>query len=155
MRKRITTSLPDPASLPETQWLDLARIAQVEITSEDANHPIESALIAGNAGSGWKAGSSGEQTLRLLFDEPQKLKHIRLVFSENEYERTQEFVLAWSTDGLAYHDIVRQQYNFSPSTTEVEEYDVNLEGAKTLRLKIVPNISGGETIASLTELRVA
>ena len=101
------------------------------------------------------AAQSGEQTLRLLFDEPQKLKHIRLVFNENNDKRTQEFLLRWSKDGVVFSDIVRQQFNFNPPCTEVEEYDVNLDGVKALELKIIPDISGGAAIASLAELRVA
>jgi hypothetical protein len=55
----------------------------VEVTSEDAAHPIESALIP-SAGSGWRAGRPGQQTVRLLFDEPQKVARIRLLFQEDE-----------------------------------------------------------------------
>jgi hypothetical protein len=134
--------------------LDLERTAEVEITSETPSNPVDFALVAGTD-SGWMAAQSGEQTLRLLFDEPKKLKHIRLVFNENNDSRTQEFVLRWSADGVLFHDIVRQQYNFSPPATEVEEYCVDLDGVKALELNIVPDISGGPTIASLAELRVA
>lgn len=133
--------------------MDLNKIAEVEITSEDPNHPIDDALVPG-VGSGWTATQSGEQTLQLHFDEPQMLKHIRLVFNENNYERTQEFVLRWSKDGVVFHDIVRQQYNFRPATTEVEEYDVNLDGVVALQLKITPDING-PVIATLAELRLA
>jgi hypothetical protein len=136
------------------ECLDLNKIAQVEITSENPANPIEAALIPGMA-SGWIAATSGEQTLGILFDEPQSLKHIRLVFTENHHKRTQEFVLRWSGDGMVFHDIVRQQYNFNPSTTEVEEYDVNLDGVTALQLKIIPDISGGSANASLAELRLA
>jgi hypothetical protein len=129
-------------------WLDLNKIAQVEITSEDPASPIDAALVPGMK-SGWTATQSGEQTLRVLFDEPKKLKLIHLVFNENSQERTQEFVLRWSGD------IVRQQYNFSPPSTEVEDYDVNLDGVTTLQLKIIPDISGGAAIASLAELLLA
>jgi len=134
--------------------LDIQRTAEVEITSETPDNPVDFALVAGT-NSGWLAAQSGEQMLRLLFDESQKLNHIRLVFKENNEARTQEFVLRWSADGEVFHDIVRQQYNFSPPTTEVEEYDVNLDGVKALELKIVPDISGGPAIASLAELRLA
>jgi hypothetical protein len=154
MRKRIADLGADAASQKEKVWLDLNKIAEVEISSETPANPIEFALIPGKE-SGWSAAQSGEQTLRLLFDEPQKLKHIRLVFIESNYKRTQEFILRWSKDGLRFTDIARQQYNFSPPSTEVEEYDVNLEGVKALEMKIVPDISGGPAIASLAELRLA
>ena len=157
MRKRIIGHGPREVSAVEPVWLNLERLAQVEITSEDANCPIESALIPGT-GSGWRAAQPGEQAIRLLFDEPLRLTRIYLVFHEGERERTQEFVLRWSSDGgQSYREIVRQQYNFSPpeSVREAEDYDVDLEGVTVLELSLVPDISGGSSRASLTQLRVA
>ena len=157
MRKRIIGNGPRDVSATEPGWLDLERLAQVEITSEDAAYPIESALILGT-GSGWRAAQPGEQTIRLLFDEPLRLKRIHLVFSEGELERTQEFVLRWSPDGgQSYREILRQQYNFSPpdAAPEVEDYNLDLDGVTALELKIVPDISGGDARASLAQLRVA
>jgi hypothetical protein len=157
MRKRIIGHGPREVAAAEPVWLDLERLAQVEITSEDADHPIESALIPGT-GSGWRAAQPGEQTIRLLFDEPLRLQRLRIVFHEGEQERTQEFVLRWSPDGgQSYREIVRQQYNFSPPKggCEVEDYDVDLDGVTVLELRIVPDISGGGVRASLAQLRVA
>jgi hypothetical protein len=157
MRKRIIGQGPRAVATAEPGWVDLERLAQVEITSEDADYPIESALIPGR-GSGWRAAEPGEQTIRLLFDAPRQLKRIHLVFQEDEQERTQEFVLRWSPDGgQSYREIVRQQYNFSPpdAAREVEDYDIDLDGVTALELRIVPNISGGSALASLTQLRVA
>ena len=54
MRKRIIGHGPREVAAAEPGWLDLERLAQVEITSEDAGYPIESALIPG-MGSGWRA----------------------------------------------------------------------------------------------------
>ena len=92
---------------------------------------------------------------RLIFDEPQKLKHIRLVFIENRHPRTQEFVLRWSSDGETYNEIMRQQYNFNPPATETEEYKLDLQNVKALELTIIPDITGGGSIASLSELCLA
>jgi len=157
MRKYIIGHSPHKVSDTEQGWLDLEPLAQVEITSEDVDYSIESALIPGT-GPGWRAAQPGEQTIRLLFDEPLKLRRIHLVFHEDEQERTQEFVLRWSPDrGQTYQEIVRQQYNFSPpeATREVEDYTIDLDGITTLELTIVPDISGGNARASLAELRVA
>ena len=157
MRKRIIGHGPRDVAAAEPGWMDLERLAQVEITSEDVDHPIESALIPGT-GSGWRAAQPGEQTIRLLFNEPLRLKRIHLVFQEDEQERTQEFVLRWSPDGgQSYREILRQQYNFSPpeAAREVEDYDVDLDGVRALELRIVPDISGGSARASLAQLRVA
>jgi hypothetical protein len=157
MRKKIIGSVPDSTS-PASQegWLDLERLAQVELTSEDAAHPIEAALAPGLE-PGWRAAQPGEQTIRFLFDEPQPLRRLRLVFDEREQARTQEFVLRWSADsGQTYREIVRQQYNFSPPSTvrEVEDYGVALERVTTLELRIVPDISGGDSCASLAMMRL-
>lgn len=157
MRKRIIGHGPHDVSATEPGWLDLESLAQIEITSEDVDHSIESALIPGR-GSGWRAAQSGEQTIRLLFDEPRSLRRIHLKFHEGEQERTQEFVLWWSPDGgHSYREIVRQQFNFSPpgASREVEDYDIDLDGVTALELRIVPDISDGSARASLTQLRVA
>jgi len=157
MRKRIIGHGPREVAAAEPGWMDLDLLAQVEITSEDLDYPIESALIPGT-GSGWRAAQPGEQTIRLLFNEPLRLRRIHLMFHEGEQERTQEFVLRWSPDGgQSYREILRQQYNFSPpeAAREVEDYDVDLDGVTALELKIVPDISGGSPRASLAQLRVA
>ena len=157
MRMRIVCDGVQEVSPTDQHWLDVDRIAQVEITSEAAGHPIESALLS-DTGSGWQAATGGEQTMRLLFDAPMRLSRIRLVFDEEHHVRTQEFALRWSPDGgQSYRQLVRQRYNFSPpaTTREVEDYTVNLDGATALELSIVPDISGGEARASLARLQLA
>jgi hypothetical protein len=107
---------------------------------------------------GWRAADSGTQTIRLIFDEPQKLTRISLVFEESETERTQEFVLRWSPDGgRSFREIVRQQWNFSSPNTirEIEEYRVQLSDVTVLELVIVPDISREAARASLKSLRVS
>ncbi len=156
MRKQIIGHGPGKDAVDEPVWIDLERLAQVEITSEDVDHPIESALIP-RVGPGWRAAQPGEQTIRLRFDEPLSIKRIRLVFHAEEQERTQEFVLRWSPDGgQSYREIVRQQYNFSPGAAlELEDYEFDLDGVTGLELSIVPDISGGSARASLAQLRLA
>jgi hypothetical protein len=120
MRKR--SIVPDHRTEPrDDKWLDLAKLAEVEVTSESDSHPIEFALLQ-NGPDGWRAAGPGQQTIRILFDEPQTVRRILLVFEEHELARSQEFVLRWSPDrGDPYRDIVRQQWNFSPPDT-VREY---------------------------------
>jgi len=158
MRKQIIQQGIQGTSPADCQvWLDVGHLVQVELTSEDAEHPIESALIM-NTGSGWRAQQPGEQTIRLLFDKPHSIRRIQLAFREDERERTQEFVLRWSADGGAScQEIVRQQYNFSPPAInrELEDYVVDLDGLTMLELSIIPDISGGGTRASLAQLRLA
>ena len=87
--------------------------ASVEITSEDSAFPIESSLLRQEKG-GWRAAEPGVQTIRLIFDEPQRLRRIAIVFVETETKRTQEFTLRWSPDrGCSFREIVRQQWNLS------------------------------------------
>ncbi len=152
MRKRLIRSA---SSAPAGDWLPVEELASVEITSEDPATPIEAAL-RGEA-PGWLAAEPGPQIIRLVFDRPQTLRRIRLVFVEPELARTQEVTLRWSPyGGRSFHEIVRQQWNFNPAgaTREVEDYHVELSGVGVLSLDIVPSIAGGPARASLAELRL-
>jgi hypothetical protein len=151
----------DPAakenSSARQDWLNVETLAEVEITSEDSAHPIEAALVPGGT-VGWRAAEPGDQTIRLLFHHPQKLRRIWMSFVEPKTERTQEYVLRWSSDnGQSFKEIVRQQWNFSPPTTtnEIEDHQVELPAATVLELSIKPDISGGAAVASLAEFRLA
>ena len=157
MRKQLLSSRSEPERLPTAAWLDLEKIADVAITSEDPEHPIESALVGGGQG-GWRAASPGEQTIRLSFPKPQFLRRIFLEFAETSAARTQEFLLRWSADGGAsYRDIVRQQFHFSPpgTTGQIEDYGVELDGVTTLELIIVPDVQRGDAHASLARLQLS
>src|SRR5438477_2323243 len=157
MRKRLVTPTLETVRSSGEAWLDIERAAIVEITSEEKDYPVESAFVLGEA-QGWRAAEPGPQTIRLVFDQPQRLRRISLVFEESETERTQEFVLRWSPDGgNSFREIVRQQWNFSPPNTvcEIEEYQVELSNVTALELVIVPDISRGTTRASLKSLRVS
>jgi len=152
----IPVSAPSEHSLAE-EWIDLASEARVEISSEDPEHPIEAALLSSSQG-GWRAARPGEQTIRLIFDRPQRVRRIHLLFEERDRARTQEFALHWSPDGgRSFKEIVRQQWNFSPtgSVREAEDYQVDLPGVTTLELVIVPDISKDDVFASLACWRVA
>lgn len=156
MRKRLIEAQQDTPHIDQ-DWLNVEALADVEITSEDAMHPIESALLPGEH-SGWRASGPGKQTIRILFAHPQRLQRIRLHFVEPVAERTQEYVLRWSSDGgKTFREIVRQQWNFSPtgSTAEAEDHHVELSGVTTLELIITPDISGRSVFASLAQLRLA
>ena len=157
MRKRIIKQDQKAARSPGQEWLDVEGLAEVEITSEDVAHPIESALLPGRA-SGWRAAGPGQQTIRVLFNHPQRLRRIWMNFLEPGTERTQEYVLRWSPDsGQSFREIVRQQWNFSPqgTTSETEDYHVELPAVTVLELSIIPDISGGIAFASLAQLRLA
>jgi hypothetical protein len=157
MRKRIIAQVQKDAASPDQNWLNMEGVADVEVTSEDAAHPIESALLPSQA-SGWRAAEPGPQTIRLLFNHPQRLRRIWMNFLESRTERTHEYVLRWSPDsGQSFREIVRQQWNFSPqgTTSETEDYHVELPAVTVLELSIIPDISGGTAFASLARLRLA
>ena len=132
MRKRLVNTTPAAVQARGEGWFDLEHAATVEVTSEDKDFPIESALSI-EPRQGWRAAQSGAQTIRLLFDEPQELKRISLVFEEDE------------------------KWNFSAptSTREIEDYRVELSEVTLFELTIVPNISGGVARASLKSLHLS
>jgi hypothetical protein len=156
MRKNIISRPVEP-SPSSPGWWDLETLAEVDVSSESADAPIEHALLP-TAQGGWRAAQPGPQIIRLRFSIPQVLRRIRLVFAETERARTQEFVLSWLTSGSEdYREIVRQQYTFSPpgTTSEREDYRVDLNNLIALELRIIPDIGGQPAWASLVSLQLA
>ncbi|HKQ39353.1 MAG TPA: carbohydrate-binding protein, partial [Verrucomicrobiae bacterium] len=151
MRKRFLTR--DAPAPPD--WLDIQSSAEAEVTSEDANFPLESALAI-HPGSGWRAGEAGTQTIRLRFDHPLSVRRIHLEFREEQHERTQEFVLSWSDyPGKTSRDILRQQFNFNSSATrEIEHYSVQLDAVSILELRMTPDLSRPDALATLRRLQI-
>jgi hypothetical protein len=157
MRKRQIILTLQNAEPSNQAWLDMDRNVLVEVTSEEKAYPIESALLP-NENCGWRAAAPGTQIVRLVFDEPQRLKRIRLIFEDAENIRTQEFVLRWSRgSGHYFREIVRQQWNFSPpeSVREIEDYSVDLSEVVVLELIIDPDKGKREARASVRSLRLA
>ena len=163
MRKSVVGSTSERASradalaASDARWLDLEALAQIEVSSEDPQHPVEGALVVGDD-RGWRAGQAGPQTIRILFDRPVPVGRMILSFIEPEVARTQEFVIRWSADGgRSFRDVVRQQWNFTPtgSAREGEDYRVELSDVTVLELTIVPDVSGGAARASLAQWRIA
>ena len=114
---------------PADEWMDLGRVARVEVSSEEPEHPVEAALIPGR-GTGWRASRPGPQTVRLVFAGPRHVCRIRLRFAPDAVARTQEFVLRWVDASSEPREVVRQQWNFAAggSAEEVEDYRVDLPG---------------------------
>ena len=81
MRKRVHVQ----AASTEPNWLRVEELAEVSVSSEDANRPIEFALVPG-AGSGFRAATPGEQSVLIRFDEPQPTGLIQLRFDEAEHQ---------------------------------------------------------------------
>jgi hypothetical protein len=140
-------------------WLDLESIAHVQLTSEDPAFQIENALSTNPECNevGWRATSPGPQTVTLLFDAPQHVRRIFLHFMEREKERSQEFVLRYSSAKETDREIVRQQWTFSPtgSPREIEDYAVELESITKLELVIDPDRGRRDSLATINALRLA
>jgi hypothetical protein len=157
MRKRVL----DPGTLPseaadDREWLNLQELSEVEVTSEADGYPVESAFGFGT-GPGWRAASPGKQRIRLMFDPPQSIQRMRFQFNEREVARAQEFTVRWSGGpGEPLKDVIRQQWNFSPdgSTTETENYVVDLPAVAILELIIDPDRGAGQALATLADWRL-
>lgn len=52
MRKRLITPIPQDAPSLDEGWLDLDDAAVVEVTSEEKDYPVESALVVGQYWAG-------------------------------------------------------------------------------------------------------
>ena len=158
MHKRIIndSAKEEQQQQSDQKWLNIESLVEVEISSEDAEFPIESALLSGNV-SGWRALEPGEQIIRLVFIDPHNIKTVMLNFDESNVERTQEYVLCWSNEDGVKHEILKQQWNFSPmgATKQIESHHVNLSNVKVLELSILPDISGGDALATLQAMRIA
>ena len=156
MRKRIVPAGQVPERDGDGDWLDLGVLTEVEISSESPEHPIESALVPGRD-TGWRASAPGRQVIGLLFSPPQKVARIQLHFEEKSVVRTQEYALRWSPErGQPCREIVRQQWNFSPSgaTVEIEDHQVDLPSVAVLELIIDPGSEGQEAFASMKRMRI-
>jgi hypothetical protein len=105
MRKSIIDRSAWRVSPFEQECLEIEDLAKIEVTSEDPNFPIESALSP-KMGQGWRAAEKGSQIIRIIFDEPRSLQRIRLEFCETGVERTQEFILRWSRTKEKQHSSI-------------------------------------------------
>ena len=112
------------------------------------NIRVEFALVSGEM-RGWRAEASGTQTIRLIFDKPQKLSRISLIFEESEMVsrwRAPVFEKLCASDGISAH---------LTTIREVQEYRIELSDVGILELVIVPDINRGAACASLKSLRLS
>jgi hypothetical protein len=157
MRKRVQSETAPREQASRGGAVDLSHLASVQVTSEMPEHPVENAL-EGPVGRGsprWIAGESGPQTITLAFDAAQAVGEVALEIEDPTQERTQQLELSVSRDAERSYDVlVRQDFNFSPSgaTWQREAWRIDQAGVTHLRLRIVPNKSGGDARAVLTSL---
>lgn len=160
MRKKIVPRDGPPGEpAMKGSGLDVASLATVLATSESESHPLEHAFDGrdGPGGTQWVAGETGDQTITLEFDTPQRIQRVTIEIEETEVDRTQEIELAVSADGGgSYHSLLRQEYTFSPtgSTFQRESWRLPEGSISHLRLWIRPDRSGKSAPARLTSLRI-
>src|SRR5262245_18000165 len=140
--------------------IPIADVATVQVTSEEADHPIDNAFdpSRGPGASRWVAGAPGEQSVTLLFDHPQTIRRIGVEVEGLAVSRTQELAVSVSADGgRTYRELVRQEFNFSPPGTSFERelWSVSADVVTHLRLEIKPDKGGRSGRATLTSLAVA
>src|ERR1051326_9018432 len=80
---------------PASCWLDLKQLASVELGAKELPTEFASCALSQDSAKAWRPQVPGPQTIRLVFAVPQSIDKIRLVFVEEELERTHEFVLRW------------------------------------------------------------
>ena len=159
LRKQIIPRLPSESASFDGE-ISIADVATVQLTSEEADHPIDNAFDhnRGPGGSRWIADGPGAQTVILLFDSPQTIRKIGVEIEELAVSRTQELSLSVSADGgRTYRELLRQEFTFSPPGTsfERERWSVSAGAVTHLRLDIKPDKGGRVGRATLTALTLA
>ena len=160
LRKRIfsNTSIEN-ANIKIGNVLDLINNAEVLVTSESANNPIDN-IVDGNFGKGssqWIAEVPGMQIIILNFDNPQNIKTIIYETEELNDSRTQETLLeARAGVNQSYSEIHRQEYNFSSSgsTFQREEIRFELPEITSVKMTIKPDKGNSSFTAKLNNIQV-
>jgi hypothetical protein len=152
----IAGDLTNPALTSE---LDLRACAEVRISSEHPDHPVDN-LFDGSAGEGasrWVAARRDKAGMVLLvFDEPVDLSHCAFEAEERELVRTQQVIAEYLVaSGDTYRQCFIQEFNFSPdgATYQRELIELNLRAVRRLRLTVLADKSG-RGLPSLTALRL-
>jgi hypothetical protein len=156
LRKQIVPKRVGEPAVLEGE-IPIADVATVQVTSEQADHPIDHAFDqrGGPGGSRWIADAPGEQGVTLVFDRPQTIRQVGVEVEELELSRTQELSVSVSSDGgRTYRELVRQEFNFSPpgTTFERERWTVRADAVTHLRVDIKPDKGGRIGRATLTSL---
>ena len=140
---------------PHENWLDLEKLADVEVSSEAPDAPIEGALLPGD-GRDWRAARPGEAHITLRFAAPQTIEQTRIVFREREHERSQEWALSASFSDGTERELLRQGWNFSPggSAEQDQTYTLNVRGVLALTITIDPDRGRNRYPASLAMWRL-
>lgn len=122
-------------------WMDVLGKVIVEVSSEDELFPITAAL-SHDLTNGWRAATTGPQTIRLLFTESQRIEKLRVHVVDRVSERTQEIRIRAGASIGTLAEVARWEFAFSPrgNTEEVEEVAVALDDIAVVELRIDPEL---------------
>src|SRR6476660_2931743 len=111
----------------DERWLDLDGFAEVDVSRPKRRCTQSSlhCLLRPQTESSCEAAEPGPQTVRILFDRPQRIDNVLLEFQEFQLARTQEFLLRWSSN--AGNPIVK----LSASNT-ISVHPLRLSNASTI-----------------------
>ncbi|MDD5328927.1 MAG: discoidin domain-containing protein [Sulfuricella sp.] len=157
LRKKIVPAAAPGGVLPPARYIDIAASAEVIATSESDNFPLDN-IIDGSTGPGstqWVAATTGPQTLIFKFDKPQHITGIFYEIEETEFARTQEICFETSSDsGLHFREVLRHEYNFSPSgsTFQKENLKLDLPDTTDLKMTIKPDKGNVPCRAKLNDI---
>ena len=116
MRKRIMNQDAGSVSSPNQQWLNVEHLAQVEVSSEDAAHPVEPALIPG-AGPGWRcpawAADHSTSSARVRDFSATVLKHHHNLHTcvEPRWSRREHLIVRFMNQTLYLHRYYKEGLN--------------------------------------------
>lgn len=156
LRKQVLQHKAPPVR-KEQDDLDVATIASVVVTSEEADHPIDNAFdrAHGRGGTQWTAGTDGEQAIILTLDAPIFIRSMAIEIEETSVARRQKLEIYISRDREdSYTKALTQEFEFSPpgTTFESERWELNAEGVTNVQVRIIPDISGRPCRAKVTRL---
>ena len=155
MRKR-TAGSKSPNIAEDGLWLDLDQIAEVEVSSEAPEYPVENAFTSVSQ-RGWRAATTGAARITLHFDMPQRIFRTLLHFVEEEQERSQEWAISATFADGSERELLRQGWNFSPggSREQREAYALNTAAVRSLTLWIDPDRGQNRYPATLKAWRLS
>ena len=153
----MSTPSSAPSIVDTARKIPVRFVADIRASSETEGHPIVFAFDDGHGpgATQWRAANPGEQTVIVAFHQPCTVEHVTMEVEEREVTRTQEVLLAASTDGgLTYRELVRQEFNFSPdgATWEQENWTIHQDHVTHVKLVIKPDKGRRDCYATLTSL---
>ena len=153
MQKRMVHS---SAPSPPGRWLNVDVLADVELTSEEAAHPVEAALTSGGRLGVARVRTRHAEHPTRVSPAAKSPAHPAPVRRGRRRAHAGVHVALVPDGGQTFREVVRQQYTFSPAgaTSEVEDLNVDLVAVTALELTIIPD-QRGLAYASLAEWRIA